>query len=354
MKINLMPFWRALGELLKLRKSAKPTFNPPVIVLPKPKPVIVQLPRLVRRGRYFALDTGARFTAIECSDFNLLGRLVHEGPDVVRDVLAERASMGFNLLRVWTRYEGNEDFTNTIGYLLPSVNPELYAKIPVLCSMAAEEGLYLELTAYTGGANDDHWERLAAALKGVSNAIVDGANEIDDYDNDVDEFALTDIPDVLCSRGSYVQSIIPPRPWMQYETMHTNESDEWWRKGSHNGMELTEGTEGIVASGVPVLINENERCDKDRNINHHEDAARACALLVAGSCFHSLSGKRSALFSDFDRPYAEAFVRGASEVPLEFQDGHYRHDSAWEGPDDLRVYRRVLDDGRYHEVRIRK
>jgi hypothetical protein len=121
-------------------------------------------------------------------------------------------------------------------------------------------------------------------------------------------------------------------------------------------MELSQGdAEGnIKPSGVPVIANENTRPDRDGNIAHHQDAAAGCALLIAGSCLHSASGKRSALFSAADRPFAEAFVRGARSVNLEFQEGRYSHDGSQEGPSDLRVYQKILADGRRETVRIRK
>lgn len=330
-------------------------WKPNQIQMPPLVPLFTDLPALVAQGGVFVQANGKAFTAKENSDFNLLGRLVHEGESVVREVLADRKAVGFNMLRVWTRYGGDEvepqhraNFEQGIGRLQPSENPELYTKIPVLARLGAEYGMYIEFTAYCGGAREDHWERLEAALQGLTNVLVDGMNEQDDYPHQVDVSTLYKMPGILCSRGSNVQQHTPPRPWMDYETMHTNASFQWWRKGGHNGMELSEGTDGIQASHVPLLVNENERPDNDPNVRHHEQAAAADTLLVAGRCFHSQSGKRSVVFTDFDRPYAEASVRGQNSVPLDCRAGGYRHRNDLEQPNagetGERVYQRGYED----------
>jgi hypothetical protein len=74
----------------------------------------------------FKLETGERFTAVENSDFNLFGRYLTEGEDVVRQVLAERQAIGFNMLRVWSEYQGNATFTAEIGRLVPAEYPAYY------------------------------------------------------------------------------------------------------------------------------------------------------------------------------------------------------------------------------------
>ena len=63
-------------------------------------------------------------------------------------------------------------------------------------------------------------------------------------------------------------------------------------------------------------------------------------------CFHSQSGKRSTLFTPADRPFAEAHIAGARSVNLEMQDGRYEHAGGLETPDLLRVYQKILPDGR--------
>src|SRR6185503_3507624 len=113
----------------------------------KPRP---NLPRLVTRGSVFALGTGARFTAIECSDFNLFGRYLSEGADAIRPVLQERADLGFNMLRVWSEYQGNAQFTAEIGRLVPSEHDFYYLQLGEFFDLCASYGLYVELTVFTG------------------------------------------------------------------------------------------------------------------------------------------------------------------------------------------------------------
>jgi hypothetical protein len=310
---------------------------------------------LVPTGHVFRLATGERWTAIECSDFNLLGRYLIEGADAIQPVLLERQTIGFNLLRVWAQYLGAAQFTADIGRLVPQEHPEMYAALPAFCDLCATHGLYVELTAFTSVDVPGHWDRLGEILPPVTNVIVELANENDAHaDHLADIAAFRPLPGVICSHGSNGSQALPPRPPWDYEVFHTNDAFEWWRKGGHNGMELSQGAEGIPASRVPVIANENTRPDKDGNLAHHEDAAAACALLIAGSCYHSASGKRSALFTAVDRRCAEVFVRGARSVNLEFQDGRYEHATALEEPADLRVYQKILPDGRRETVRIRK
>lgn len=316
---------------------------------PPPAPPIVVLPRLVTDGHVFTLETGELWTAVECSDFNLFGRFV-KGEDIT-PVLAQRAAFGFNLLRVWTRYSGNATFEAEIGRLLPSEHPDLYLKLPDFCQLLARHGLYVEFTAYTGGSRETHWEALGSALQGQTNVLVELINEANAYAHDIHVQDFSPLPGLICSHGSNGSESIPVRPWWQYEAFHTNQAFEWWRKGGHNGMELSHGdAEGhIEPSRVPVIANENTRPDHDGTLIHHEDAAAGCALLIAGSCFHSASGKKSVLFTDFDRPFAEAFVRGARSVDLACQAGPYRR---LDPGDALRVYQRPVE-GHACVVRIR-
>lgn len=322
---------------------------PPVPDKPQP----VTLPRLVPAGSVFKLDTGERWTAIECSDFNLFGRYLTEGEDVVREVLKERADLGFNLLRVWSEYQGNPQFTAEIGRLVPSEHDFYGQQLTEFCALASAYGLYIELTAFTGTGIPGHWQTIGAALAGVTNVIVELVNEHNAHPS-INLADYQPLPGIVCSHGSNGSQATPVRPAWAYEAFHTNDASEWWRKGGHNGMELSEGAEGLPASHVPVIANENTRPDKDGNILHHNDAAAACALLIAGSCFHSQSGKKSTLFDPADRPFAVAHVAGARSVNLEFQAGRYSHVLADEGPTDLRAYRKTLPDGRYGLVKIRK
>lgn len=301
----------------------------------------------------FRLEDGGRFTVIECSDFNLFGRYLQEGEPVVREVLKERQAIGFNMLRVWSEYQGNAAFTADIGRLVPSEHLDYYGKLKAFLALCSGYGLYVELTVFTGTGIPGHWERCGTVAQATTNTILELANEVNAHPS-IDPRNYQKIPGVICSHGSNGSQSTPVRPWWDYEAFHTNDAFEWWRKGGHNGMELSDGADGIVASHVPVIENEKTRPDRDGNIMHHEDSAHAAASLIAGSCFHSQSGKKSALFGQVDREFAVAFVRGATAPPLEFQAGRYSHVISDEGPDDLRCYRKTLSDGRYWLTRVRK
>jgi hypothetical protein len=259
------------------------------------------------------------------------------------------------MLRVWSEYQGNAAFTTDIGRLVPSEHQDYHERLFDFFTLCSAYRLYVELTVFTGtGAGlPNHWDVVGQSARLAGNVILELANEVNAHPS-IDPNAYQPIPGVICSHGSNGSQAVPVRPAWDYEAFHTNDASEWWRKGGHNGMELSVGADQLPASGKPVIANENTRPDRDGNLAHHEDAAAACALLIAGSCFHSQSGKRSSLFTAADRPFAEAHVRGAKSVNLEFQDGRYGHIIADEGPADLRVYRKTLPDGRFGLVRVRR
>src|SRR5207247_2291612 len=70
---------------------------------PGPPPGPGLLPDLTVRGHNFSLATGDYWTAIQCSDFNLLTRYA-AGENIV-PLLVQRQDCGFNLLRVWTLFD---------------------------------------------------------------------------------------------------------------------------------------------------------------------------------------------------------------------------------------------------------
>jgi hypothetical protein len=309
----------------------------------------------VPTGHVFRLETGARFTAIECSDFNLFTTYLMNGDAATRAILADRKDVGFNLLRVWLAYWDTNTGGNIpgIGRLIPSDFPGMYDRLASFCALAASYGLYVEFTAFTGGHIDGHWDGIGHGLEGVTNAIVELCNENDAHPVRIDPRAYAPLPGVVCSHGSNASQALPVRPWWQYETMHFNDAPEWQRKVGHNSMEISDGDpEGhITPSHVPVLANENTRPDRDGTIHHFHDAAAGAALLCAGSCFHSQSGKASVPFDSRDRSFAEAWVAGARSVNLDYQDGRYVREAP--GP-YLRVYSRVNPGGSRETVQIRK
>lgn len=298
--------------------------------------------------------TRKRFTVIECTDFALFGRYLTEGETVVREVLRERADLGFNMLRVWSEYQGNAQFTAEIGRLVPAEHPRYAEQLVAFFALCSAYGLYVELTAFTGTGIPGHWEWIGWAAPQATNVIVELTNENNAHTPNINPANYRSLAGIPCAHGSNGSQSVPVRPWWQYETFHTNDAPEFQRKVGHNAMEISEGADALQGSHIPVIANENTRPDRDGNLTHFYDAAAGAALLCAGSCFHSQSGKRSALFTAADRPFAEAWVAGARSVNLDYQEGRYVHESAMETPADLRVYSRVNPDGSRETVRIRK
>ena len=292
----------------------------------------VNLPQLVVNGQFLGLSNGQRWTAIEASDFNLLARYDVEGPDAIRPVLAQRAALGFNVLRVWTSFD------------IPLIGTYpicAYQKIPAFVAFCALYGLYVEFTAYTGINDPLHWQRLIdAAAISTPRPLLELVNELDQNTNEPDSqervFDLSlhgQAPSPLLSaHGSNGSQTWPVEPHWSYATFHTNGADEEQRKVGHNAMEIW---------GGPTLTNETSRCpDAYTSTTFAYDCAAGAALLCAGSCFHSVNGKVSQLWTGDELACATAWAEGARSVPLDCQAGPYKHRADLEQPTDLRVYQR--------------
>lgn len=318
-----------------------------------PTPVVVKpLPNIRTRGQFFELEDGTLWTAIQCSDFNLLARYLRN--EDIRPVLAQRQSCGFNLLRVWTLFDisGIGDLTQLH-----------YDLIPAFTTLCASYGLYVEFTAYTGINDPLHWTHLCDAARVCqTKPILELVNELDQNSNEPDYFGrifhlnnYSQPEGLISSHGSNGSEHTAVRPWWSYEEFHTNDASEWWRKSSHNAMELAAGAEGLIGSGVPILSNENTRYpDKASSLIYAYDAAEAAALLCAGSCYHSVRGKTSELWDGLEETCARRWALGARQVDLRYQKGSYRHPVELEGPNDLRVYQRVLPDRSAYTVHVRR
>lgn len=318
-----------------------------------PQPSVGLTANLVANGQFFALETGERWTAVECSDFALLAK--HQNGEDITPQLRQRAGCGFNLLRVWTLFDipGIGTFT--------SID---YSRVPAFVELCAQHGLYVEFTAYTGINDPWHWGKLIDVAWGCRIApLLELVNELDQNTNEPDMWDRVFNPSlysqapapILSSHGSNGSQALAVRPAWSYETFHTNDAPEWHRKTGHNAMELADGTPDWPGSGVPVLTNENtrfpDRCDSPVMAF---DAAAGAALLCAGSCYHSVGGKQSVLWNSAEEACALAWASGARSVDLAAQAGRYAHPANLEGPGDLRVYQRVLSDGTAYTVRIRK
>ena len=302
------------------------------------------LPELITQGQFLRQDDGKYWTAIQCSDFNLLNKYLNN--EQIEPILIQRAIAGYNLLRVWTLFD-----IPGIG-LCPSID---YNRIPDFVSLCAVYGLRVEFTAYTGINDPDHWDRLCqAALKCKPRPLLELVNELSENTNEPDSkgrifelerFKQAPAP-LLSSHGSNGSERSPVTPHWSYAIMHYNDAYEWQRKVGHNSMEIWNG---------PTLANENTRYpDKTRNSQYAYDAAAGAALLCAGSCFHSVHGKSSELWTAEELGFAKLWANGAKSVDLLCQEGRYVHPIDMEGTTYLRVYQRVLDNGRAFTVYINK
>lgn len=295
----------------------------------------IALPALRVRGHCFEQADGTHWTAIQCSDFHLFGRFLNG--EEIRPVLEQRAAIGFNLLRVWTRYQLA---AYGIGDCTLAMHPDLYQRVPAFVDLCASYGLYVEFTAYTGREDFDphHWSRLGVAGMNASTPpLLELVNENDQGGNHIDASAFEPIG--LCSHGSNGSQARPVEPFWEYATFHTNGAPEEQRKVGHNAMEIWSG---------PTLTNETSRypdvgmwgADAGRNQQVAFDSAAGAALLCAGSCFHSAHGKNSTLFDAETQAVAQAWVNGARSVDLSQQDESYAHRSDLETAGILRVYQR--------------
>lgn len=295
------------------------------------------LPALTVRGQFFQKANGDRFTAIQASDFNLLARY-SRGEDI-KPVLAQRRDAGFNMLRVWTLMHLSQ-------FGIGDLDPCPYNMIPSFLRLCSRYGLYVELTAYTSTRDPLHWFKLVDSVEDSTNVILELVNENDQVANHINTDNYAKAPKTLCSHGSNGSQAQPVEPFWDYATFHTNDAPEWQRKVGHNAMEIWNG---------PTLSNENTRCpDRFTSLMLAYDSAAGAALLCAGSCFHSVHGKNSTLWEGQEFECAKAWAEGAKSVPLGYQDGRYNHPIQLEGPDILRAYQRILDDGRSWTVLIRK
>lgn len=310
-----------------------------------PQPAPGDLANLITRGQFFALETGEHFTAIQCSDFNLLNRWQH-GEDI-RPVLQQRRDCGYNMLRVWTAYD------------IPNVGTFTdidYARVPEFAAFCASYGHYVEFTAYTGINDPAHWPSLIRAAQPCrTRPLLELVNELDQNTNEPDshgrifrleDYAKAPAP-LLSSHGSNGSQAPPVLPVWTYTHLHLNDAFEWWRK-PHNGMEVAD------EHGVPCHVGEMTRTpDRDSNPDHFFDAGACSALLPAGGCLHSVQGKLSGLWQGIELVCANAFAAGARSVTLGCQDGPYTHRADLEGSTYLRVYERPVN-GLMCQVYIRK
>lgn len=310
---------------------------------------------LARAGQFFTRG-GQPWTIIESSEFSLFKRAMM-GEDI-RPILDERASLGFNTLRVWLL---NVSVVGAVypGGIRPNQDPAFYTKLRAFVELCGSYGFVCELTAFTSTRDlmpvvadqHAHWQRTQDAVRGLPNVLLELVNEYNwgTGENAPDRSLWSMRPTgILASSGSSTADAPPPEPVWDYVLYHSNGLSEYQRKVGHNAMEWGDHYQLAAAS------NENTRFpDNDSSETHAYDAAAGGALLCAGSCFHSQGGKFSRPFDATERRCAAAWVAGARSVPLEFQRGVYHRHDERNSATVIRSYSRTLPDGRSHVVDIR-
>ena len=309
-------------------------------------------------GQFFTLD-GKPWTSIQCSELSLPKHYL-AGKDV-RPILDERAAIGFNDTRQWLL---NQSVVAGAGYpegIHPNQRPDFYERMRDLWELCGSYGLAVEATAFTSciplmpnpADQHQHWLRTQDAARGLGHVRLELVNEYNwGHGENAPDRSLWSLRPIgiIASSGSSTADAPPSQPVWNYVLYHSNSLNEWQRKVGHNAFEWAD------VYRVPGCSNENTRYpDNEQSAEHAYDAAAGAALLCAGSCYHSQSGKFSSLFqSGSELDCAKAWVAGAKSVPLEFQRGSYRHRQELETPDIIRVYSRTLGDGREYLVHIRK
>jgi hypothetical protein len=340
-------------------KPPKPEI-PPVIVVPpviEVPPVMVNKETITPRGKFFSRENGDRMTLIGSSDFSLFKRYLDNDYPTLDPVIAQRQELGFNILRVWLLNQSVVAFRNVVqqDMIHPNQYPNFYEKLNKFADYLGMKGFCAEFTVFTqtrtlmpdASDQQNHLDRTADAVRGIKNVILETVNENDQHDNTIAN--LSRPSGVIISHGSNGADATGVRPTWDYELYHTNGLDQFQRKVGHNAMEKADEV------NVPCWANENTRYpDNDGNPNHAYDAAMGGALLCAGSCYHSSSGKWSRVFSPEEYIYAQEWVRGANSVPLDFQAGQYIHRSDLESSSIIRAYEKRLGDGRSHVIKIRE
>jgi hypothetical protein len=313
---------------------------------PPPPPSPSSLPRLRVRGHVFETETGEPFTAIQASDFNLLSRF--QSGENLSELLAQRVGCGFNMLRVWTLFS-----IPNIGHYLDID----YGAVPEFLQLCGSYGLYVQLTGYTSTERTDHWPQLVDAVADEPNVLLELGNELDLPVNRIEMSRYARPSGVLASSGSAGSQTVPTwTPW-DYLGWHTNGASEEQRKVGHNAMEKAESAIGWRG---PVLTNETSRFpdvgmwvgrDAAQRRNLAYDAAAGAALLCAGSCFHSVEGKTSVLWSPETIDVACSWAWGARSVPLSAQHEAYRRRDDLLTDALLRVYQRGTSDANIVTIR---
>jgi hypothetical protein len=320
---------------------------------PIPPPTGGPLLPLVVDGKWFRTSDGETWTQIACSDFRLFDRYIR-GEDI-HPILAERREIGFNMLRVF-------GMCGNMFQLRPQEYGERYwSSLVPFIELCGSYGFYVEWTAFVDATvvmpdkNEQlaFWDRLCRELTGLVNLVCEAINEAEQSINYLASLQeLRQPAGLISSHGSKgvvdaAREAVCVEPLWSYGTLHPGRPEDWPRLQGHNTME-----DVADKFGKPGTCNESCRPDQGRGPIPSDwfDGAANAALLCAGATMHSQCGKDSRLFDPTERACAEAWVKGAKAVPLDYQRGAYiaGHLSGypinWAPGDSARAHGRLIAD----------
>jgi hypothetical protein len=282
---------------------------------PFPEPLRVE-------GTWFATTQGQPWSMIGCSDFALLANKLH-GQDI-QPVLEQRATLGFNTLRVFAMCLNYEP-GGTMFDLVPSHYPNYWDVYRQVADEVHGWGMRIEFTVFAAAsrAMPDPNERRAfwqACCDHVGDLeLLDLVNENDQADNHID-ISQFQRPPRIASRGSNGADSWPVEPAWDWAPLHPSRPTDWPRKSAHNPME-----DIAERLHIPSCCDEQARPDQGRGPipQDHYDAAAGSMLLHNGTVFHSQAGKQSRLFTEPELSCAKASAMGAAAVPIRYRGGMY-------------------------------
>jgi hypothetical protein len=300
-------------------------------------------------GKWFRTSDGAPWTQIGCTDFRLFERFLRG--ENIDGVLAERANIGFNQLRVLLTCD-------LMFHLYPQEWPDYLPRLQAFTQKVADYGLRLELTVFADatrvmpstGQQQAFFSQVCDVVRGMPHVFLELVNENEQTINTINTDAFSQPEGIISSHGSkgVVDAAAEPvcvTPIWSYGTLHPSRPPDWPRLGGHNTMEDVSDKHNKAGT-------DNESCRPDQGRgpipSDWFDAAGNIALLCAGGTMHSQCGKDSRPFDGTERPCAEAWVKGAKVVPLDYQRGAYiaghlsNYPLNWAPGDSARAHGRLI------------
>lgn len=302
---------------------------------PGPGPVTPVVPVRVD-GKVFRRPDNTIYNSRSASSFLLLRRLLEEGEAPVREYLAQFHAIGARELRVFSRvnWSGNPG-----PGLFPENYPNYWSQFNRLFTLAAEQGMYLEMVALTGPEVGAGWVQQCQEQRSKHvNAFLEITNEPHVNGIDIERImeelgGSTGSWSQPWSTGQYYPTALPGGSFC---TVHTDRVDgwEWVRKAIKDILEYREGG-GPYNPTDPEMARpikgDEPMCaasfykpgSRDMVPVHHFTAAAGSHLFGAGYCVHHFSGLNSIFPSGVELECVTAAFKGMDTVGPEWQLGEY-------------------------------